>query len=51
MLEEYKQIFKTKKPNITKKDVESNVCFNFDITTVVENIYPGIKKHEIPNTK
>ena len=51
MLEEYKQVFKTKKPSITKKDIESNVCFNFDIASVVENIYPGIKKHEVPNTK
>lgn len=50
-LEEYKQIFKTKKPRITKKDIENNICFNFDITTVVENIYPGAQKNDVQNTK
>ena len=50
-LEEYKQVFKTKKPRITKKDIENNSCFNFDIELVVQNIYPGLKKDEVQNTK
>ena len=50
-LNEYKEIFKTKKPKITKKIIESNTCFNFEILNVVESIYQGVKKNEIHNTK
>ena len=50
-LNEYKEIFKTKKPKITKKIIESNTCFNFEILNVVESIYKGVKKNEIHNTK
>ena len=50
-LNEYKEIFKAKKPKITKKIIESNTCFNFEILNVVENIYQGVKKNEIHNTK
>lgn len=51
ILNEYKEIFKTKKPKITKKIIESNTCFNFEILNVVESIYQGVKKNEIHNTK
>lgn len=51
MLEEYKQVFKTRKPRITKKNIENNLYFNFDIMTVVDSIYPGLKKDEVQNTK
>lgn len=50
-LNEYKEIFKTKKPKITKKIIESNTCFNFEILNVVESIYQGVKKNEVHNTK
>lgn len=50
ILIKYKEIFKTKKPNITKQIIESNTCFNFEILNVVESIYQG-KKDEIQNTK
>lgn len=50
-LNEYKEIFKTKKPKITKKTIESNTCFNFEILNVVESIYQGVKKNEVHNTK
>lgn len=50
-LNEYKELFKTRKPKITKKIIESNTCFNFEILNVVESIYQGVKKNEIHNTK
>lgn len=50
-LNEYKELFKTRKPKITKKIIESNTCFNFEILNVVESIYQGVKKNEVHNTK
>lgn len=50
-LNEYKELFKTRKPKITKKIIENNTCFNFEILNVVESIYQGVKKNEVHNTK
>ena len=49
-LEEYKQIFKTKKPRITKKNKEEYKYFNFDVNQVVASIYPGLQ-NDVQNQK
>lgn len=49
-LEEYKRIFKTEKPRISKRSLKNGDYFNFDIGKVVTNIYPGLQD-EIQNTK
>lgn len=49
-LENYKQIFKTRKPNIIEKNINNKIYFNFEIKKVVESIYPGLL-NEISNKK
>lgn len=49
-LEEYKQIFKTKKPRITKKNKEEYKYFNFDVNQVVASIYPELQ-NDVQNQK
>lgn len=49
-LEDYKKIFKTEKPRISKRSLKNGDYFNFDIGKVVTNIYSGLQ-NEVQNTK
>lgn len=47
-LDEYKELFKTRK--VPKRNINDK-CLNYEIETVVESIYQGVKKNEVQNKK